>query len=900
MTNPTPLDAIARLPMPGDNVAIATRDLAAGTVIGWHGQRFALSHGLLEGHRFAIEPIAAAAPLLSWNLPFGQATRDISPGEYVCNAGMLAELGRRNLPFDLPAAPNFADRIEPYRFDEANFRPGEQVSPHAEARTFWGYRRAGGRGVGTRNYIILLGTTSRTAGYVRRLEARLKLTAATYPNIDGIVAVAHTEGDTESPNNLALLLRTLAGFMVHPNVGAVLAVDYGVEAVTNARLRDYMAVNNYPLEHVRHHFLTLGGGFEAGLDQGELIVRGWLDAVNAVPRSEEPVAALKIALQCGGSDAFSGISGNPLAAWVAKEIIRYGGAANLAETDELIGAESYVLQNVKDVATARNFLDMVERFKQRVAWHGTSAEGNPSGGNKYRGLYNISLKSIGAAMKRHPEVRLDAAIDYGQPMTGPGFYFMDSPGNDLESIAGQVASGCTMIFFVTGNGSITNFPFVPTIKVVTTSRRYALLAQDMDVNAGAYLDGTPLDEVGRQMLDLTIEVASGQASVGERAGHAQVQLWRDWPQADGSRLEQVLNAPSPEGRGLALNPPEQPPPAVSFPIIKTEQSWATDLVGLILPTSLCAGQIARMTAEQLNQRGLGRAAGLSRFVSLVHTEGCGVSGADAEAIYARTLVGYLTHPLVKHCLLLEHGCEKTHNDYFRGYLTRLGLDPNRFGWASIQLDGGIEAVRAKIEGWFERQISGREPPLTASGGLDALRVGLVSTGSVSVEMARSLAALSQWIAGAGGLVVVPGNSTLLTQAEFSQQIAGKPRLQPSLAYGQQPAGPGFQVMDTPSTHWSETLTGLAATGVEIIIGAVSRQPMAGHPLVPLVQITAEATVQAEFGADLDLYLQGDPAAWPEQILSRLGRVIAKSHLPRAVKQGNLDFQITRGLLGVSM
>ena len=232
-------------------------------------------------------------------------------------------------------------------------------------------------------------------------------------------------------------------------------------------------------------------------------------------------------------------------------MIRYGGAANLAETDELIGAEPYVLQNVKDVETARTFLHMVERFKERVSWHGASAEGNPSGGNKFRGLYNIVLKSIGAARKRDPDVRLDYAIEYGEPLKGTGFYFMDSPGNDLESIAGQVASGCNAIFFVTGNGSITNFPFVPTIKIVTTSERYQLLAADLDVNAGAYLDGTPMDELGQALFERTLRVASGERSLGEQAGHAQVSIWRNWQQTDTSQLEELLAAPVPEGRPCA-------------------------------------------------------------------------------------------------------------------------------------------------------------------------------------------------------------------------------------------------------------------------------------------------------------------------------------------------------------
>ena len=248
----------------------------------------------------------------------------------------------------------------------------------------------------------------------------------------------------------------------------------------------------------------------------------------------------------------------PLVSWVAKEVIRYGGGANLAETDELIGAEPYVLQNVRDTDTAQHFLDMIARFKDRVAWHGESAEGNPSGGNKFRGLYNIVLKSIGAAMKRHPDTQLDYCIEYGEPMREPGYYFMDSPGNDLESIAGQVASGCNAIFFVTGNGSITNFPFVPTLKVVTTTQRYEMLERDMDINAGAYQDGISMDALVGLYLDLTVAVAGGQRSKGENAGHAQVQIWRNWPQKDGDALEALRNAPAPNGYGMRPDVDEAP------------------------------------------------------------------------------------------------------------------------------------------------------------------------------------------------------------------------------------------------------------------------------------------------------------------------------------------------------
>ncbi|MEP7358839.1 MAG: UxaA family hydrolase, partial [Anaerolineales bacterium] len=521
MNNPQaaqPLSSLARLPAPGDNLAIATRTLAAGTRIEYAGREFALDYAVLEGHRFAVQPIAAGESLLSWGLPFGTALRDIAAGAYAANAAMLEALRGRGLPFALPAEPNFSDRLPPYMLDEARFQPGRQVGQLPERRTFDGFQRGPARGVGTRNHIVLLGTTSRAASFVRQLEAKLKGLGRGHDSFDGVVAVAHTEGAGPEPmHNRDLLLRTLAGFMVHPNVGAVLAVDDGPGAVSNETLLAYLRAHGYPLDEVPHAFMTLTGGFQADLAAGAAQVQRWVSAVATTPRTPQPLSALSLALQCGGSDAFSGVSANPLAGALARRLIAHGGRANLAETTELMGAEAYALANVRDLATARKFLGFVDRYKALLAWHGIDAESNPSGGNRYRGLYNIALKSIGAANKRDPEVRLDYAVDYGERMLEPGYYFMHTPGNDLESVAGQVAGGSNLIVFTTGNGSITNFPFVPTIKVMTTTARFRLLAQEMDINAGLYLDGTPLDELADGALELALAIASGQRSQGERA-----------------------------------------------------------------------------------------------------------------------------------------------------------------------------------------------------------------------------------------------------------------------------------------------------------------------------------------------------------------------------------------------
>ena len=930
-------DEIGRLPEPGDNVAIAIERLERGTQVEHGGDRFRIRHTVLEGHRFAAEPIAAGQELLSWGLPFGRAIVDIEPGDYACNAKILEVLGEREqfadeggepegthdqgggrVPggraegrLELPAGPNFEDaELTAYELDERAFRPGTPVPLHERRGTFMGYARPGGRGVGTRNHLVVLGVTSRTGSYAKLLEARLRGLADEHEHRDGVVGVAHTEGGEElAPNNLELLLRALAGFVVHPNVGAVLVVDEPDGAVNGPMLEAYMEQHGYPLDHVPHRFISLGSGFARDLERGERIVREWIEHVASVRRTEQPLSELKIALQCGGSDAFSGVSANPLVGWVAKELVKHGGAAVLAETDELIGAEPYVLKNVRDLETAQRFLGAIERFTERVGWHGHTAEGNPSGGNNYRGLYNISIKSIGAAAKLDPDVRVERVIDYAERLAEPGYHFMDSPGNDLESVAGEVASGCNLIFFTTGNGSITNFPFVPTLKVVTTTGRYELLRNEMDVNAGAFLEGVAMEELGADTFELALRTASGQRSVGELAGHSQVQIWRDWKRTSGEGLEALLAAPAPDGEPLLVaadvDEGERLPAAAPadgagertwFEAVVADGRYASDQIGLVMPTSLCSGQVAMMIAERLNERAVG-AGKVSRFVALPHTEGCGSSGGASLDLYSRAVLGHLAHPIVRAGLLLEHGCEKTHNDFFRARLAEAGLEATRFGWASVQLDGGIESVSDRVEAWFAEALEGAAELDHEPVGLEHMRLGLLAAGPLPDAPAEALAALARTVVGAGGTVVVPEGGPLLGSRAFVRATLGESTPRTTLAHGEAPERPGLHVMESPTSNPTEIVTGLGATGAGVMLAHVSERPLQSHRMIPLVQAMAGAS---EHEQDLDVVLEGDPSSWPEELMEAVLDVASRRSTPRLHEQGNTGFQLTRGLLGVSM
>ena len=891
-------DDVARIPKEGDNVAIVGRRLEAGTIVMRDAQELTLPHTVLEGHRIIVDPIARGEPLLSWGLPFGIALHDLAPGAYVCNASILKTLAGRRGDFTLPNEPNFQDHVSTYVFDESAFKPGTQVAPATSPATIEGFGRPGTRGVGTRNFVVVIGMTSRTAAFVEALAQRFADVRQSFPNVDGVVAVKHTEGDGEiNPNNRDLVLRTLAGFVVHANVGAVMIADYGSEPITTDTLRTFTREHHYPLSDVLHDFFRIESDTGRALDAAARRIESWLPKVNAVDRTRTPVSHLKVALQCGGWDAFSGVSGNALAGHVAKLILSHGGSANLAETDELIGAEPYVLKNVRDIGTARRFLEMIEKFRTYAHNHGASAEGNPSGGNRYRGLYNITLKSIGAARKRDPDVRLDQVIDYGARMNEPGYYFMDSPGNDLESIAGQVASGANIIFFITGNGSITNFPFVPTLKFVTTSGRFDMLSDEMDVNAGRYMDGESLEALGGEIFELVLRTASGEASKGERAGHAQVQIWRDWRREAPLPESVQRSAPPTSKQPLATKPGD--PISFRFDAYPSPRGYTTDRVGLIMPTSLCSGMPANVIAKKLSQRA--REFGVSRIVSLAHTEGCG--SANAEPLYLQTLAGHVRHRFVKGTVFLEHGCEKTHNDAIRQSLAEVGEDTESCGWASIQLDGGSDKVADNVTEWFDTRMG--RAPLPDRESVDAreLRLGIMTTGELPSETAELLAHLARDLISAGATVVVPDGSGLTACAPWRDDLlADADASDPTVAYGNGIEHPGLHVMEAPSSNPVEIVTGLGGTGAEIVLAHVGDCPLPSHPMIPVLQISAAERVIARYRDDLDLVL--DPTLTHhdqrDAILRCLMETASGKYRPVAADRGFSSFQLTRGLFGLSM
>ncbi|ELI8127160.1 UxaA family hydrolase [Yersinia enterocolitica] len=866
-----------------DNVAIVTREILPGESLSVAGENIINHSKILQGHRICVRSIQRGASLISWGLPFGTALCDIAPGDYICNAFAKRVLLVRNPDdYDDSLTVNFADRdtvaaqILP---EKPNF--GHNRADINDGLTFQGYFRGHNRGWGTRNYMVLIGVTSQARAAVLAACEQLQAQWPAGATFDGVVPIVHTEGGGRNvPNNYALLLRTLAGFATNPNVGAAILVNASESQITELELEAALAAKELPEEEYRLGFHQMEA--DNSIDKLVQHAATLIPAVRDCLRQPAPLHGLRLGLQCGGSDAFSGVTANQVLGKCVQQLIRRGGTANLAETDELIGAEQYVLQNVASQKIFDRFLAMQKRFKANAAAHGQNAEGNVSGGNLYRGLYNITLKSIGAARKKDPATYIDHIIEYGEPMRQPGYYFMDSPGSDLESIAGQVASGANVILFTTGNGSITNFPFVPTLKIVTTQERFQLLESDMDFDAGQVLNGESFERSASRLFELLIRTAGGQRSKGERTGQYQTQIWRD------AYFPQELDLEAAQGK-KKTNPAEPLIPAAQEKRFTHDLIQSAPSVTLILPTSLCSGQVAEQIAGKLN--GTDKASERNQVVAVAHTEGCAVSGGDAEVILSDTLIGYATHPLVDYCVFLEHGCEKTHNDFFRQKLSERGIDNARFGWASIQQEGGIEAVSRHVT---ELVL---DSPSVAPKNDDPVLVGMASgVETVSDQQAHTLTQLVRQLLQSGIGVVISSNDALLTNNVFRHDI-GLKQIIPTVRYAAKITRVGLHVMDSSSSDWLETATGLGATGCRCLIMLSARTPLQAHRFIPTLQVLAGNTLLAGLAGDFDSYGLTEGS---QELFGKIIACLAGKYIPRIKPSPNVGFQISRGRYGVSL
>ncbi len=342
---------------------------------------------------------------------------------------------------------------------------------------------------------------------------------AAYPNIDGVIALTHGLGCAfkHGGENYQLLQRTLAGFANHANIGAYIVVGLGCEGNQVEEL-----VDNYNLRYGDGHKplrMTIqdSGGVSETIAKGIAAVEALLPLANAIHRTPQPISEIMLALECGGSDAWSGVTANPALGLASDMLVQNGGTTCLAETTEIYGAEHLLMRRAISAAVGEKLAQKVKWWEQYAAKLDIEIDNNPSPGNKAGGLTTIYEKSLGAVAKGGTMPLMDV-YGYAEPITSRGFVFMDTPGYDPVEATGQVAGGCNVLCFTTGRGSAFGFRPTPSIKISTNTTLYENQKNDMDLNAGKLLDGVPMQQVADELLDLIIAVASGQKTKSEQLG----------------------------------------------------------------------------------------------------------------------------------------------------------------------------------------------------------------------------------------------------------------------------------------------------------------------------------------------------------------------------------------------
>jgi altronate hydrolase len=341
-----------------------------------------------------------------------------------------------------------------------------------------------------------------------------------FPNIDGVVAFAHGTGCAMAMNSpgFSNLQRVLWGHATHANVGAAVFVGLGCEVMQVARMKAQFDESREGGQ--RFHGLTIQdtGGTTKTIARIVEMVSELLPEVNRVSREAIPASELKLALQCGGSDGFSGITANPALGAASDLLVGMGGTAILAETPEIYGAEQLLLRRAASDEVAAKLIERIEWWEKYTAINGGSMDNNPSPGNKAGGLTTILEKSLGAAAKGGTTPLTDV-LQYAEISATPGFAFMDSPGYDPASVTGQIASGCQVVCFTTGRGSAFGSKPAPTIKLATNDRVYRAMTDDMDINCGDIItSGASIEAKGAEILEMVLRVASGEQSKSEALG----------------------------------------------------------------------------------------------------------------------------------------------------------------------------------------------------------------------------------------------------------------------------------------------------------------------------------------------------------------------------------------------
>ena len=484
-----------------DNVLVAVDAINPG----------AMAEGIIarqrvpKGHKIATCDLAKGAPVVKFGQIIGFAAVPVAAGEW---------LHEHNVEMH--------DFARDYHFAEGARH--EAILPVEKQAVFQGFKRASGK-VGTRNYLGILTSVNCSASVARFMAKEIERSGLldNYPNIDGVIALVHGTGCgiADKGEGFEALKRTQWGYASNPNLAGVLLVGLGCEVFQIGRMKKEYGMEESPT--FRTMTIQETGGTRKTVEAGIARLTEMMPAANAVTRETVSASNLMLALQCGGSDGYSGITANPALGAAVDKLVQHGGTAILSETPEIYGAEHLLTRRAASREIGEKLVGMIKWWESYTARNGGEMNNNPSPGNKLGGLTTILEKSLGAAAKGGTTT-LNGVYHYAEPVKARGFVFMDTPGYDPVSATGQVAGGANILCFTTGRGSAYGCKPVPSIKLATNTDIYQRMIDDMDINCGDVLDGVSIQAKGEEIFAQVLRVASGEKSKSEALGYGDAEF----------------------------------------------------------------------------------------------------------------------------------------------------------------------------------------------------------------------------------------------------------------------------------------------------------------------------------------------------------------------------------------
>lgn len=484
---------------PKDNIGLlVSSNSKQGQIIEVSKKRVKLKKAIPQGHKVAIRKIKYKEPIVKFGQVIGISKKDILPGEHV---------HIHNIEFS--RGVQFSGKYSTPR--RANFYKSRKSLP----ASFKGFLRGDGR-AGIRNYIVVASTVNCSATVVKEITDYFRSKDFTKQGIDGIIPITHLCGCAQAIDGYGykILNRTISGWLDHPNVVASLVIGLGCEVVT---LRSLMAGLNSKHMSVECLNIQEVGGTKKTIKLGIERLKRLLRNLPEFRRINLPVSLLTMALQCGGSNAFSAITANPALGIAGDILVSRDGGVVLGEVPECYGAKKRLLERClihEDRDKLRQIFSWWDDYTKK---NNVEMNDNISFGNITGGISTILEKSLGAIAKGGSSA-INQVIDYAERVTKKGLIFMNTPGFDPVSVTGLVAGGCNLVAFTTGRGSMYGCSIAPTLKIASTSELYKRFKDDMDIDAGKALSQIELTEVGEEIYNSLIGVANGNKTLSEKQG----------------------------------------------------------------------------------------------------------------------------------------------------------------------------------------------------------------------------------------------------------------------------------------------------------------------------------------------------------------------------------------------